>query len=359
MKIGILTFHNAINYGAALQAYALQRKLVELGYDSEIIDYENDYFKRSYVPFFIPEMSLKKLLHACIAYRDNCARIRKFSEFRDRWLQLSRVKYMSGTIAQSSEFYDKFLVGSDQVWNLKLTHRDLTYLLDFCSDTDKKCSYAASVGNNAPDDWTLNTFRRYLSDFHRISTREAETARLLKSVLRQPVEIMIDPVFLLSGQDWVDFSSPPSIRGKYILTYKINARQDLFTCAALLSRRTGLPVVALQAPYRRIPQEFVKERRASPEEFVGWIEHAEYVLTDSFHGTAFSAIFGKKFLSFLQNDPAGGDCRIQNILSLLGLEDRIGSLENVGRIDRPVDYRSVREMIGQQEKKAERYLNDI
>lgn len=358
-KIGILTFHNAINYGAALQAYALQQKLLEMGYESEIIDYENEYFKKSYASFFISEKSIKKFIYACFAYRNNQERNRKFSEFRNNYLKLSEKKYAIENIAQSNKLYDKFLVGSDQVWNLNLTHHDLTYLLDFCTDTYKKCSYSASTGNNPMNNFSLETYRKYLSDFHKMSTREVETAQLLKPILGHDVDIMIDPVFLLSYQAWKNFAVLPNINQKYILTYKLNQKQDVFLCAQILSRKTGFPVVALQAPYRRIPQEFRKERQTSPQEFVGWFQNAEYVLTDSFHGTAFSILFGKKFLSYLQDDFQSGDCRIQNILSLLSLKDRIGVGSDISKINDVIDYRSVSTIIEQQKNNALRYLNDL
>lgn len=359
MKIGILTFHNVINYGAVLQAYALQQKLREIGYESEIIDYENAYFKKSYAPFFLSQKSLKKLLYACFAYFDNRAKVIRFSKFRQHYLQLSKMKYTVENIAQSNQHYDRFLVGSDQVWNLNLTHHDPTYFLDFCMDANKKCSYSASVGSNVLPDSLLRTIRRYLSDFRRISTREEETAQLLTSILNRDVDVMIDPVFLLNHKDWNAFAALPKISQKYILVYKLNEKQNVFSCAKLLSQQTGLPVVSLQAPYRRIPHKFRKERRTSPQEFVGWFQNAEYVLTDSFHGTAFSILFQKKFLSFLQGETQSGDCRIQNILSLLGLEDRICIGNNIFKIFDNVDFDSVFTVIEQQRNKAVRYLNDL
>ena len=357
MKIGILTFHNAVNYGAILQAFALQNKLCNMGYDAEIIDYRNPCISQGNSSWNLSSLNIKKIIYACIAYRDNKKKIRKFILFRQQRLRLSNQIYNRSNISESVKYYDKFLVGSDQVWNFKLTNNDMTYLLDYCKQNDMKYSYAASMGIEELNDQNKSIFSIQLNYFKKISVREKENAVLLRTIVSRPIEVMIDPVFLLNRNTWNNIAKKPAITHKYILTYKLNDTPDTFAFASLLSKQTGYPVIALQAQYRRISNDFIKRRSDSPEEFIGWIQNAEFVLTDSFHATAFSIIFNKKFMSFLKKGEGQGNSRIINLLRIFNLEDRIGSLKNINLIKQSINYHTVNNIIKDEKDKAETYLN--
>lgn len=356
MKVGIITFHNATNYGGVLQCYALQNCLCKLGYDCEVIDYHNEYIRKFYSPFFLENRSLKKKLYMIYAFPQKLSRNLKFKRFRDERLQLSRKKYTKENIWQADGFYDVIISGSDQVWNLMLTHNDVNYMLPFCRKA-KKISYAASFGFSTIPENFREVYSRNLKRFDRISVRERSSAELVYQLVGVMPNILIDPVFLLDESDWRKLiaSKKRVAGGEYICVYKIN-KSRVYELARKLSVETSLPVYAIK-PDKTCPGRFHKLRFASPEDFINTIAGAKYVLTDSFHGTAFSILFKKNFVSCLDERKENKNTRIISILRMFGLEQRM-SVDDIMQIPDHRDLNSIDNTIRKLKEDAISYLQN-
>lgn len=354
MKVGILTFHNAINYGAVLQAYALQQFLKKDGYDAEIIDYRNDYFKKFYSPFYIEKLNLRKIIYMLYSFRQKMRRLKQFGKFRSDFLIQSKEIYYPNTISKIDNVYDCIVVGSDQVWNLTLIDGDPNYLLPFCKKT-RKITYAASIGlKKIPDEYD-DVFAKNIPMFDTISVREKSAVRLLKQYTEKEIEVSNDPVLLLDKKEWkkVVIDTDYIVKGNYIVVYKIN-KNDLYDKAEELSKKTGQPVVVIK-PDRSCNFDCIKVKGASPQEFVSLFYNAKYIITDSFHGSVFSIIFGKKFIYIPDVRPDNKNIRIFDLLRKFNLESRVYN-NSIEEIYNPIDLKSIQGILDKERKQSADYL---
>ena len=320
MKIGILTFHNADNYGAVLQCYALQEHLKMQYPDCEVnvIDYRNNLIEYSY-----KIIRRRNSLYYNITQYINFPRILKkriqFKNFRNKYLNI-------GTSELSS--YDVIYYGSDQIWNTTLTGNDLIY---FGKNFEgKKIAYGASDGGEME---FSDEIKKLLNSFSEITCRESTLSERIKNNnITVPVKEVCDPVFLLSNEQWKHISVAPKYKG-YILAYKIADRPDFDNEVEELGKKLNKPVI--QIVYLKSLKKMIYKKQhfiegISPEQFVGYFANADFVITTSFHGTAFSIIFGKPLfvLSFGKRSE-----RITELLVNYKLENRyISSVSEISNI---------------------------
>lgn len=353
-KAGILTFHRAVNYGAVLQTFALQKFMNDNGIAAEVIDYKNEHIEKSSKAVIL-DKNIKAIIYNLITYREKIIRKRKFQNFIKNNIKLSQKEYTKSDIKESEKVYNEFWVGSDQVWNTALTDRDYTYLLNFC-DKCGKYSYAASIGKGTIDEDEKEIFKRYLSRYNAVSVREKSNVSALKEFIDIPVNVVPDPTLLLSEDIWEKILVNPDVHERYILVYKIND-SNTFQFAEKLSKEKKMKVIVLQAPHRKVPKAFVKRRTDSPEEWIGWIKNAAYVVTDSFHGTVFSIMFKKQFMAITgYNSKGNKNTRIDNILDMCGLNERLSDSLNTEAIDNNIDYAKVNETLKVWIDRAKRFI---
>lgn len=354
MKIGILTFHRASNYGAVLQAYALTEILRSWNLDAEIVDYRcpevenchhpNKLFKRLSFP------------SACIHYYGKHKKFKNFDLFRQRKLHLSP-KYDESNIDSLSNNYDLFISGSDQVWSKKYSGMDTTYLLDFEADTNKKFSYAASFGFTEFPENTKETYQNLLKQFYAISVREKSAVDLLQNQCNIDSYLCLDPTLLLGSDKWSTFCQPPKQDKKYILIYRVQPPKNLINYAKKLSEQTGYEIIYLNSSYTD-HKELRHARFSTPEEFVGWFAHAEYVLTNSFHGTAFSIIFHKNLIVELQTQQSI-NTRSRDLLEICGLSNRVLPNDFQNFSLQEINWELVSEKLELEKEKSIAYLREI
>lgn len=322
-KIGIITFHAADNYGAVLQAYALQTYLSTQGNCAEIIDFVPYGVEKANLPLFVNDKKLIKRLIKQVLILPNYFKLRKrnrnFASFRKEFFKLSKKFRSAFEIKNTVLDYDICITGSDQVFN-PLIHNSDIYYLSFCNGVTK-VAYATSFGIK---DFTKvkESTKKLIKEFKYLSCREADGAEFLSTVTENVVPTVSDPVFLLSPEKWSKITTKPC-EGEYIFVYDLNGGKELVEIAKKIKAETGLPIICITAnKYANIKYK-VDELQVScgPLEFVSYIQHAEYVVTDSFHGTAFATLFRRKFISFVALKHAAS--RIQSLLERLGIEDRI------------------------------------
>lgn len=357
MRVGILTFHRALNYGAVLQAYALQRAIESIGLDVEILDYRCPALERTYRPLFLHERSLKGVLSTVMYLPIRLARRTKFASFRRRNLHLSASSYSPTTIREADGRYDRFVVGSDQVWNPDLTQVDSTFFLDFVDDSDQKVSYAASLGKSGAFDRHADTYLARLSSFGAISVREQDGQEYLQALLDSDVAWVLDPVLLSEPEVFAALAAPPRRGTPYIFAYCLH-ETELYRYVEHLSELTGLPVVYVPGSLRtRVAGTRVLS--LSPEDFLGWIRDAAYVITDSFHVVAFSIVFRKVFKAQLKSALPELNSRITSLLERVGLERQVISKGDLSSTLPPdTDYSSAEALLAAARRDSLFFLKD-
>lgn len=334
MKNGILTLHRADNYGAVLQAYALNTYLCHgLKKDAEIIDYYPDFIKGRYPIFGIRLSSLKdfaiSVVYSVICLPFIIPKKIRFWKFRKR-MNLSRSKYK---YKKPQDTYDNYIVGSDQIWNLELTRYNTTYLLDFCND-EKKNSYAASIGMDKVSGKCEDYFKRFLNCFNNISVREMQAREYLENILEdKKVYQCIDPVFLLNKDTWDKLAGKPIMKKPYIFIYSFNSEKPLYDIANEIAYSRECKIVSVTFGRNRKIYGVKAYASWGPIEFLNVLRHSEMVLTDSFHGCAFSIIFKKNFYVYPYK---GTNSRMESLLGICGLKNRIIGNEDFCKED--IDY---------------------
>lgn len=352
MKVATVTVHSAISYGAMLQAYALRQAIEQLGHDVEILDYRNPMIenKNRTIPVRT-EASLMRRVKDIISAPLRYDRNRRFYRFMRQHMKRSPVTYRSmGDMMQLDATYDAFFVGSDQVWNPKHADFDPVYFLQFVGDHTKRHSYAASFGFRAVPEQLRTEYVRRLKDFNGLSVRESSGAAIIKELLDRPAVRSLDPTLLLDAGHWRQLIKHPPFRGGYVLIYEVNqASRQTYDLARRIAKRHGLRVIAITQ--RVYGWRDLIAHQAGPQELLGYIAGADYVLTDSFHGTVFSILMERPFV-FCPHSKADVNVRMLELLELAGLEERA----EAERYDESIDWASVGERIARARQESVNYI---
>lgn len=324
MKIGIITFHQALNYGALLQAYALQRILNSMGAYAEIIDYHCRIIEDAYVfPSLKRCRTLKDVMKYFLQGKIEIEKRKRFDVFRQQKLNLSDKCYAIDSIKDAELQYDRLVAGSDQVWNCNAHNFDKNYFLQFVKDPKKKFSYAASIGLSKIPEQFKKEYYALLKDFSGCSVREKRGLKALTEIGIQDVRVDIDPTLLLSKEEWMFDFSLHTGEGHYIFAYYFELTSSLKVFIEKLSQETGCYVKFLGKPIRApFSCKCKAVQTADPVDFLDAIANADYVVTNSFHGTVFSIIFNKPFFTELLIKSAEVNSRLIDILEVTGLESR-------------------------------------
>lgn len=353
-KIGIFTFHRAHNYGALLQAYALQTFL-ERSHDVYFIDYYNSNVYNGYKVFKpIGRNILKwpvRIYNNIANYKVNIRRNKVFNNFIVNNLKICK------NSKKTYENFDVLITGSDQVWNSYITGglKD-EYTLNVGGSNLKRISYAASVGNiNIVKD-NKDLYVKKLNKLDYISVREQELKELLSEYLDdKKVTNVLDPTFLLTSDEWNKIiESNEKVKDKYILAYVVKPNDEYVKIVNELSKKTGLKVICFDNNI----SENILERSifSDPFDFIRLIKNAEYIVTTSFHATVFSIIFNKNF--WVVPHSATGS-RVTELLNKFKLTDRVvNSLEEFEKkeIDVAINYQKVNSIIEIESNKSKDWL---
>lgn len=355
MKVGIITFHRALNYGAILQAYALQKYMISMGIETDIIDYRSPYIEEFYKPIKAnilrsPEMFIRELAYS----PRNVKKRIKFEKFMYKYMIMSKTVHTKEELENLNKEYDFFLAGSDQVWNYKWSGFDKTFFLDFTED-QKKFSYAASFGfENVPES-KINEYYKLLSSFQQISVRENSGKSIINRLLDKECMVSIDPTCLIDKDIWGKIAKRPQERG-YVLLYTLDASEELVKFAETKAKERNTKVIYISDAIKK-KYNFIYKGALSPEEFLGLFINADYIVTNSFHGLMFSVIFEKNFCLQYQKNAEAPNSRLIDFIEQYRLQNRI----LVGKDITPnnVDYSFVKEKMDQKRCEAHDYLKNI
>ena len=352
----MLTFHNAENYGATLQAYALKETITGLGANPEFINYENKNILSDYK--LIRTNSLKSFFSSLWYLPRNLKRKKSFKSFSDKYLDTDKKVYKNtDEIKKNIVSNDIFLSGSDQILNPALTGGvSDVYTLNFGLKDIKRVIYGASLGNEELLNKYSKDFETKLDGIDYISVREKSVIKPLEEILKRDVEQVVDPTLLLDKSSWdklilennvVNLSSK-----KYILVYTLFESDEVTRLANYISKVTGLKIIHFRK-YNAYKNELMNLYSHGPIDFVNAFKNAAYVVTNSFHGTVFSLIFEKKFYSVLPKERAG---RIKDLLESLELDSRIVQNETQVSFEDEIDYTLVNDKINDLKQKSIEFL---
>lgn len=344
MKIGIVTILNVNNYGAELQCCALYRKLHKMGYDAEVINYlfgihPMHEFKgeRRTVSISVKQIIKVKLLPIvqnlfCLFYKKNKEiRNRRFDEFHATYNHLTKTVYPSVKSLCEAHFnYDVICVGSDQVWNYMKGYSLEPFFVCFAKKDVKKISYGSSIGLSSLSKEAKHVFKDALSNFSHLSVREQQASDLLGGILQRDIDVVLDPTLLLDNKDWLEvaqYGLCPT--GKYVLVYIVTIKpcNYVLELARYIAKKRNLRIVRIcrDAYPEHSGNDVLEIMTAGPSDFVGLFSRAEFVVTNSFHGTVFAINFSKPFYSVIKKHHSTNS-RLTSILEKLGLRERIVSV---------------------------------
>lgn len=363
MKIGILTYHRAENYGALLQAYATMTYLRSNGHEVSFVDYwpkyHSDYF--SLFPLGIyRERNIKGkimiLLRLALWGIPKFIRKSRLQRFMHMRLGVSRLPLFTNDDCKS-ENYDVVVYGSDQIWrkqNLGGVGFDSWYFGSNNVQSQRKVVYAGSMGAVSLDRKDEAFVLQQMKNFDALSVREKDLHDFLSSK-RIESQLVCDPVFLLSKDEWMEVASKKTPHKKYILFYNLLNSPESVYFANQLSKKTGLPIIEINK-YLGLSR-FLHRRYvscASVERFLGLIRDAEYVVSNSFHGVAFSIIFEKRFFAVGMGERAN---RVVSLLESAGIPDRYVNGVVPSDYEEAIPYDTVKEKLDVFRKKSMYYLN--
>lgn len=339
MKIAIMTWQY-FNYGTLLQAFALQNILEKQGHEVQIINYETQ--KKDVV--ILNKYNLRrqiKRISTFVQKKYSSLQLKKNSA--DYWKKIEKRQQMYETFIQSElhmterlnktelpkvvKWFDVFIVGSDQVWSPK--YLDKSFFLDFVKGK-KKISYAPSFGVNDLDDKTAEFIKPLLEQLDKISVRELQGLKIIEDQLKLNGTVVLDPTLLLDKDEWTKHleirkQENISIQQKYILCYFLGDNEYYWNIVEQVKKKLGLQVVIIPCTSKAFEKDYKREIACSPFDFVNLVANAEYVITDSFHGTAFAVNMGKSFLAlarFKETEHSSENSRVLSLLSILKLKGR-------------------------------------
>ena len=381
-EVGLITLHLGTNFGSALQTFATWVSVKKAGAECTLIDYQYPTryhlmhsrrglcrWKRVFFACGLSMtnvlLSVKQLLNG--TYFPLKRQRRAFRRFLAMIPKTKPVDRKS--ILTDCPPFDIYLTGSDQCWNPKYMYHDLSMLLNFAPDSARKISYSASFGSTQIEEEYREEYSTLLKRYDKISVREDSGREVVRDLTgRTDAEFVLDPTFLLDRAEWCRYAPaephPAASRRKfilcYILGYVFQPYPQINEMLTKISKMTGMPLVFLGKHSYDGPEEHLTIPDAGPLDFVRLMRDASFVVTTSFHGTAFAINFQKDFISVL-NPNLSRDNRVVHILRQAGLENRGITLgENVERFRGllKTDHEKSREKIGVLREKSLRFLFD-
>lgn len=320
--------HKPLSYGSALQTYALQKKVSDLGYNAEIIDYKypNEAHKKkvNLLRHWIEE-TVSFVINIFLGF-PNMKKRSNFNCFYKEYYRLSPFYPTEKTLKDNPPKYDIYMSGSDQVWNPNFILEDRTFLLSFVKDNSIRVSYGSSFAvSNIPEDYKPS-YIECLSKYDMITVRETSGINVIKELTGKDATLVCDPTLLLSAGEWDKIADKADINIEvpyllvFILGYSFNPYPKVVKLINKIKSQLRLKTIFLDGRKEDAFQSNSKIiKNAGPADFINLVRNASYVITDSFHGTVFSTIYSKPLTALVK--PGNNDSRISSFLRVIGRED--------------------------------------
>lgn len=356
-KVGIITWHHYYNFGSALQAAALRITLTNLGFDGRIINYqlnsEMSIGSRK-LRCLIGEVS--SFINVPILYRTRYS----FLRFQEKYMRLTQC-VLDKDLADTAKTFDSIICGSDQIWAPNVLNP--AYLLNWANGKEvRKISYAASIGlPHIPDD-LVSIYSDALKDFYRISVREQAGQQLLNDRFGIEAKVVLDPTFLLTAKQYQSMEKRlPNVKKNYVFCYFLNAKHKYRNRVENFATDKSLSIIGVSVNSDDNDWMTVLGNEVGPAEFLYLVRNANYVFTDSYHGTIFSLLFHKEFYTFERfttTDPINQNSRIYQLDNWFGIKDRIVSVEEKLPLANKFDYELFESKLAEYRDFSIKYLLD-
>lgn len=364
MKIKTITCQKVNNHGANLQAYALMHYLEKLGHDVEIIDYFPEYFKhfrpllcsnQKYetnliIKFLYLIAKFPGRLKSYLQYRKS-DRKKNFEAFRDKYYRLTDTYESFEELKANPPKADLYIAGSDQIWNTMMNNgKDPAYYLQFAPKNATTATYAASFAvSEIPDELKEQT-KKYIKSIDFVSVREKSALKILDDLGILNGQAVLDPVFLLEKKQWSKIESNIKLDDEYVLVYDFEGSDEVKNFAVKYAQKHNLKIYSL---YKN---EYCDKsfENFGPDVFLSLIKNAEFIVSNSFHATAFSLIYEKEFAVIKRQE--GINSRMVDLLSSVGIDERIvDSYQEFNAID----FNLVKEKLEIEVEKSKDYLKKV
>ena len=366
MKIDVITLHRVRNYGSSLQTLATQMFLKELGCEAEIIDYYPERYSSKGLLNRLKNKSAKLrsnpilLLMAKVAitisyYKKHLV----FDDFLRKHINLTSTTYYSEPdLKNRLPQADAYCTGSDQVWNSHWNEGiDRPFYLSFLPDDAYRFSYASSIGNIKLSKDEKQEVAPLLKKYKHISVREDSGVAIIKDMGISNVEQVLDPTLLFNAEAWMPYVSERYKGQKYVVTYNLHHDKKIDQYAVELAKKYGLKVLNISYNWHDIVRSGYLVWCPTIEEYLGLIRDASYVVTDSFHATVFSLIFGTKFIDIF---PEQASARLRSILKLTNTENRgFDEMPTIDAANVVTDFDAVHAILKNERQRSVRYMNMI
>ena len=357
MKVGILTFHAAHNFGAMLQAYALQEQMRINGHEPWIINYIPEYIasKRPTLQkwMFTHGRALQTIKYYFKIMRKAKKSYDKYKYFAHEHMKLTNICNTHEDLSNICKYFDCIILGSDQIWNIKFNGKDYVWFGE--GFKGKLILYAASAGDKVLDKEIKNILQKKIYDFSAISVRESHLARQISNIEpKLKISFVLDPSLMVNPKIWYKWQIP--IRtDKYIVTYQAREDENVFRIATEISNQIGHECKILNVDFWNSSfRKGVEKAIVSPSEFISLIHNSQCVITTSFHGTAFSIINKVPFYTLHLND--GADGRSEELLNKLDLTERLVDKTASPKFTR-INYKHISTKLDILRKASQDFLN--
>lgn len=360
MKAAIITLHRVYNYGSALQAYATQIIFERLGYETEIIDYITP--QRTMRKLFLSTPDrlsgnfLKRMVYRTAKIGSIYLKERTFGRFARQSLNLTQKYITVEALEKAPPKADIYVSGSDQIWNSDYNKGvDRGFFLDFIPDDGYRISFVSSFGKTQLNQAEADITAQYLKKYKAISVREESALKMVENLGGHDAVCLVDPTLQIDKEQWLAMASPRLIKEKYlILMLLYNEDNHATEYARAIADQRGLELVKLSWEMRRPPMVDKLMTHRSPADFLSLFHYADFVVTNSFHGLAFSINFERQFIVVPRNEY---NSRIDNLLRLTGLTERlVESRKQLTIAKKEINYAPVRDKLEVEKRRVNDFL---
>ena len=361
MKVSVITRHAPSNYGSLLQTIATQTIIERLGHTCEIVDYIREDEHYNHIDDTTLQNNarwnsskLKRIVYLMMKKPETVLAGKKFEQMRKQYLQLSKRYSSIVELSANKPKADIYMTGSDQVWGKIGNEKyDEAYFLTFTNESDRKVAYAASFGNLNISAEAREMFKKMLKRYSTISTREMGAAKLIEE-MGLSANYVLDPTLMLTANEWSRFCKPIREK-KYVLVYQIHNDNYVGEFALKVAKAKEMPLLRVSPMVHQINRGGRIKLLPTLGKFLSYIKNADYLITDSFHGTAFALIFNVPFVDILYGN--GTEGRNSDLLKQVCLSSRILKDDDFSIIDEKIDFTRINKLLDEKRAASFEILN--